>query len=498
MGDVLRPGDPRALAECRCGLSRANLPRPPVGVELGDARPPVAVEAHSGASEARASAAYSKRLAGRVASPTWTRASVRPIIFCVGDSAGAVQQLRSELRRRYQADYEVLGYRTPRRALARLERARSEMADVALALADHRLPGMTGLELLARARRLHPSVRRVLLVDLGDSNAAEPIVRAMTLGQLDGYMIKPWGNPEDRLYPTVGELLRDWTLDNRPRFEVVHIVAPPASARAHELRDLLERNGIPAALHGDESAEGRRILGEAADESIRRGVAAGAPVAVLFDGRVFVDPSNSELAAALGARRRPQSQDHDVAVVGAGPAGIGAAVYASSEGLETVLLEQEAIGGQAGTSSRIRNYLGFPRGLSGAELAGRAFEQAWLFGTDVLISAQVVELRPARSRHQLVLADGSTLLSRADPGPWRWAREHHVRLPRRRDRSRTQHRGAQQMPGRGGRRWHAAGVDHRRGRQDRTAADAARRRPVRDDRRASPQRLARGRPRPRR
>jgi thioredoxin reductase (NADPH) len=333
---------------------------------------------------------------------------LRPIILCVGNGGGVLRQLRSELGRRYRADFEVIGYRSPGRALARLERARSDGAEVALALAEHRTPGMTGLDFLARARHLHPSVRRVLLVALGDQDAAEPIIRAMTLGQLDGYLIAPWGHPEDRLYPAAGELLRDWTLDNRPRFEVVRIVAPPSSARAHEMRDLLERNGIPAGLYGADSSEGRHILSE-----VGHGEVEGTPVAVLFDGSVLVDPSNPELAGALGARQRPQSHDHDVAVVGAGPAGIGAAVYASSEGLDTVLLEQEAIGGQAGTSSRIRNYLGFPRGLTGAELAGRAFEQAWLFGADVLISARAVGLRRTGSRHQLTLADGTGLLARA-------------------------------------------------------------------------------------
>ena len=291
---------------------------------------------------------------------------MRPIILCIDDTAGVLDRLRADLRRRYRADYEVVGYRSPGAALARMDRLGSRGADVALLIADHWMPGMTGVELLTRSRQLCPTATRTLLVDLGDSSAAEPMLRAMALGQIDSYMIKPWGQPEDRLYPAVGEALRDWSLEHRPRFEVARIVAPDRSARAHELRDVLERNGLPTGLYGPGSAEGLELLSQAGCREAR------VPVVLLFDGRVLVDPTNEALATSLGARRRPLRPDHDVAIVGAGPAGLGAAVYAASEGLDTVVLEREAVGGQAGTSSRIRNYLGFPRGLTGLDLASRA------------------------------------------------------------------------------------------------------------------------------
>ena len=237
-------------------------------------------------------------------------------------------------------------------------------------------------------------------------SAREPLQRATALGQLDLSLLKGWVSPEEWLYPQVQEAISAWTKAHRPCLEIVKLVGEQWSPRCHELRDLLTRNTVPFGFYDADSDAGRRLLAERGLEAARL------PVAVLFSGRALVDPTNPALAEALGVRTRPDPEPYDVVVVGAGPAGLAAAVYAESEGLRTVVIEPEALGGQAGTSALIRNYLGFPRGLSGGELTARAYEQAVLFGTEFVFMQRATGLT-ARGDHRVVtLADGSEAVAR--------------------------------------------------------------------------------------
>jgi thioredoxin reductase (NADPH) len=273
-------------------------------------------------------------------------------------------------------------------------------------LADQWMPTMTGVAFLTRAHGLHPTAQRALLIDWGDRSTAEPILQAATFGQIDDWIDKPTQPGDERFHQAISEFLYDWARVHGRKFQAVQVVGDQWSARSHELRDLLSRNSIPFGFYPAGSPQGQRLLGSAG--------ASGAqlPVVVLFDGRVLVDPSNAALAEALGVRTRPTATTYDVAVIGAGPAGLAAAVYGASEGLRTTVLEYEAIGGQAGSSSKIRNYLGFPRGISGAELAQRAYEQAWMLRADFVYGPSAVGLRAAGPNRVVHLNDGSEITSR--------------------------------------------------------------------------------------
>src|ERR671921_2050920 len=268
------------------------------------------------------------------------------------------------------------------------------------------LPRMTGIDFLGRAHLLHPAARRLVLFPYGDARALKAIARAMATHDLDYYLAKPWHPREQMLYPLVSELLGDWAKANGPAFEVVQVIGPRWDARSHEVRDLLYRNGFRFGFHADDSEQGRALLDQA-------GQRPGRVVLHFHTGQVLVDPSNADVAAMLGATTQPGRKTRDLAIVGAGPAGLAAAVYAASEGLRTVIIEAEAVGGQAGTSSMIRNYLGFPRGISGGELTARAYEQAWLFGAQFIFMARVSGIRTAGEHLILLLPDGAEVRSRA-------------------------------------------------------------------------------------
>src|SRR5262249_14071208 len=290
----------------------------------------------------------------------------RPALVVVSGNPGTLTALEQELRRRYGADYQVLAVAAPAAALAALEQLSEASDQVALLMADQCLRGMAGVEFLSQAHQLHPAAKRVLLITYGDVAAWVSGLQAMALGQLDYWLNAPWGPPELQLYPAVSELLGQWaraTASAGLPPELVRVIGPRWSARSHELRDLLGRNNIPHGFYDVEAEDGRRLLAQARVE------AAAQPVLVLSDGQVLADPTNEQLARALGVPTRPTPGGYDVAVVGAGPAGLAAATYAASEGLRTLLLERRATGRQAGTTSMIRNYLGFPRGISGGELA---------------------------------------------------------------------------------------------------------------------------------
>jgi thioredoxin reductase (NADPH) len=335
----------------------------------------------------------------------------RPVLFVVDDEADWLDRIGRELRRRYSSDYRILCERSAAKALQTLEAMRVAGEDVAIVLADQWIPEVTGSELLARVGELHPHAKRALLITWGawgDRPTADAVLRAMALGHIDYYVLKPWQSPDELFHRTVTEFLHEWTRTHASLPREIAIVAERWSARAHELRSLLARNGVPHAFHPSDSAEGRRLLGEVGREKVEL------PVVVLLDGRVLVDPSNAEVAGGYGVTTElDERRDFDVVVVGAGPAGLAAAVYASSEGLRTLVVERESIGGQAGSSSLIRNYLGFSRGVSGAELAQRAYQQAWVFGTSFLLMREVVGLRAEGERYLVTISDGSVATARA-------------------------------------------------------------------------------------
>jgi len=273
-------------------------------------------------------------------------------------------------------------------------------------IADQWMPEMNGIDLLSSAHELHPSAQRALLVDWGDRTAAPTILHGCAFGKLDNYLKRPWEPAEIHLYPAVGEFLAEWTRAHGSKMELVRVVGEDPSPRAHEIQDLLARNGIPYGFYLAESDEGRDWLRRAGLDGSRL------PVVILLDGFALEDPSNAEISDALGATNL-EERTCDLAIVGAGPAGLAAAVYAASEGLRTIVIEREAIGGQAGTSSLIRNYLGFPHGISGNQLAQRAYEQAWLFGTQFVFARSATRLSLRGLDRVVTLSDGIEITARA-------------------------------------------------------------------------------------
>lgn len=329
----------------------------------------------------------------------------KPIILLVADERSLLEALASDLGRRFGNDYRILCERAPAEGLAALKALAVQSQPVALLIADHRLPAMSGVDFLVQAHGLAPSAKRVLLVER-DYTQANPSVTAMTLGQIDYHLVKPW-NPEQGLYPAVSEFLAAWADLQEPRFEMFRIVGPKGSARAHQMRDLLTRMAMPYGFYDEDSEIGRQLLREAGQDGTRL------PVAVRHDGRVLVEPSDAELIEAFGGGTRLGAEVYDLAIIGAGPAGLTAAVGAASEGLSTVVLEKEISGGQAGTSSRIRNFPGFTWGIVGQDFAHRACEQAWLFGTNMVFATEATHLRTSGAQLLIRVADGREVAARA-------------------------------------------------------------------------------------
>jgi thioredoxin reductase (NADPH) len=300
----------------------------------------------------------------------------KPVLIAVDDDPEALARIRAELDRRYGGDYRVLCGSSPESAIARLEEIRAAGESVALVLADVWMSEQQGSDMLDRVRRLHPHAKRALLIDWGawgHRPTADALLHAMATGRIDYYVLKPARAADEQFHRIVAEFLHEWARENSAVAHELSVVADPAESRTHQIRDLLRRSGVP---HGFQAAEGK------------------APTLVMRDGRELRDPSNEDIVAAFGVdTEQVEELEYDLVIIGAGPAGLSAAVYASSEGLRTLVVERETIGGQAGSSSLIRNYLGFSRGVTGSELAQRAYQQAWVFGTRFAISRQVEELR---------------------------------------------------------------------------------------------------------
>jgi thioredoxin reductase (NADPH) len=332
----------------------------------------------------------------------------KPVIAVAGDDDddASLRTLTQELEGRYAAHYRIMSRVSPQEALAELEQLRGEGAEVALVLADQWMPEKPCAEFLARVRELHPAARRGVLLSGDDQPWLRGVMPAAALGQIDLYIIKPASWPDEQFHSDVTESLAEWWRQRGGQHPLVTVIGSESSARVHEIRDLLARNSIPLEFRHADSEEGQRVLRRVGlDQS-------AGPVVAVYTGVVLANPTNAQLAEALGVSVRPPTTTYDVVVVGAGPAGLAAAVYGASEGLLTLVLEREAVGGQAGTSSLIRNYLGFPHGVSGAALAFRAYRQALTFGTQ-FVYGQATSLAGAGDLHVVGFADGRTVTARA-------------------------------------------------------------------------------------
>ena len=322
------------------------------------------------------------------------------MLFVLDHDRRALNALLSALSRRFGNDFAVVGETSPRTALGKLEEIAAAGDQVALLLVDDLAAGF-----LDRAHELHPSAKRVFLVDR-DYRTASPAVQAMALGRVDYHVVRPWADDET-LFRAMSEYLASWRREQEPRFEEFRIVAPEGDSRALQLREVMTRFSMPFGSYASDSEEGRRLLEEAGLDATRL------PVVIRYDGQVSVDPSLPDLAGAIGVNVDNDLDSCDVAIVGAGPAGLAAAVYAASEGLETVVLELAVSGGQAGTSPLIRNYPGFPHGIEGGRLMERTCEQAWLMGAHIVFAQQAVVLKPRGEERVVGLRDGTEVRARA-------------------------------------------------------------------------------------
>jgi thioredoxin reductase (NADPH) len=335
-----------------------------------------------------------------------TRAGLpRPALFVIDNDPGVVSAMTEDLTRRFGQDFTVLGETTADAGVATLERLAARGVPVALLIADHDLDGLLGAGFLARAHALYPQARRVLLVER-DYSVRSPVVRAMTLGEADYHLCKPWMLEQD-LYRGVSEFLADWARDQDAAFDLFHVIGAPANRPSYELRKLLTRFSVPYRYHQADSESGRRLLADHGLDGCRL------PVMIRHDGRTTVTPTPAQIIESVGGTTRSGIDEADVVIVGAGPAGLTAAVYAASEGLQTVVLEQDTSGGQAGNSPMIRNYPGFPHGISGQELTRRVCEQAWMFGAHLAFSQPVAGLDRRGSQHLVRLTDGHTITAGA-------------------------------------------------------------------------------------
>jgi len=328
----------------------------------------------------------------------------KPILLTVDDDADVLRGIERDLRSHYGSQYRVLASDSPEASLELLNQLKLRSDNVALLLADQRMPKMDGVQFLKEAQEVFPDAKRALLTAYADTYAA---ISAINEAGINYFFLKPWDPPEEHLYPQLDDLLDDWQASYRPAFEGIRVLGTRWSPRSYELRDFLARNHVPyqwidVELSANDS-ETKRLLDALGPE------AASLPVVLFPDGTKLLESAPAQVAQKVGLRTRAQTTFYDLAIVGGGPAGLAAAVYGASEGLHTVMVEREAPGGQAGMSSRIENYLGFPTGLSGGDLARRAVVQAQRFGVEILSPQEAVALRTEGPYRILKLADGSEI-----------------------------------------------------------------------------------------
>ncbi|HKR84462.1 MAG TPA: FAD-dependent oxidoreductase [Terriglobales bacterium] len=328
----------------------------------------------------------------------------KPILLSVDDDSDVLRTIERDLRSHYGAQYRVLASDSPHGALDLLKQLKIRNDSVALLLADQRMPRLDGVGFLQEAREIFPDSKRALLTAYADTNAA---ISAINEASIHYFFMKPWDPPEEHLYPQLDDLLEDWQATYHPSFEGIRVLGTRWSPRSYELRDFLARNHVPYQWIDVELSvndpETKRLLDALGPE------AANLPVVLFPDGTKMLESIPAQVAQKVGLRTRAQTSFYDLAIVGGGPAGLAAAVYGASEGLHTVIIEREAPGGQAGMSSRIENYLGFPSGLSGGDLARRAVVQAQRFGVEILSPQEATGIRTEGSYRIIKLADGSEI-----------------------------------------------------------------------------------------
>ena len=324
----------------------------------------------------------------------------KPILLAIDDDTSVLEAVVQDLRRHYGQNYRIVRAASGAAALDICRQLSERKDTVALFLSDQRMPGMTGVDFLQQALKIYPDAKRVLLTAYADTEAA---IRAINSAKIHYYLNKPWDPPEEKLYPVLDDLLETWKQGYRPPYEGIRVVGTRWSSADHNVREFLSRNRIPYQwLNPEQHPEAVDLLKERGLDDSKL------PVVIFGDGTALVQPTSSDLATKLGMPRQAQQKFYDIVIVGAGPAGLAAGVYAASEGLSTLIVEGEAIGGQAGSSSKIENYLGFPQGLSGADLADRAYIQANRLGAEFL--AQHVTCIRRDNQYQIVqLSDGQEI-----------------------------------------------------------------------------------------
>jgi thioredoxin reductase (NADPH) len=328
----------------------------------------------------------------------------KPILLSVDDDSDVLRTIERDLRSQYGSQYRVIGSDSPAQALDLLKQLKVRNDNVALMLADQRMPGMDGVEFLQEGMRLFPGAKRALLTAYADTSAA---ISAINQANINYFFLKPWDPPAEHLYPQLDDLLDDWQASYRPTFEGIRVLGTRWSPRSYELRDFLARNHVPYQWIDVEASandpETKRLVEALGPEGTQL------PVVLFPDGTKLLESLPADVAQKVGLRTRAQTDFYDLAIVGGGPAGLAAAVYGASEGLHTVMIEREAPGGQAGMSSRIENYLGFPMGLSGGDLARRAVVQAQRFGVEILSPQEAVAVRTEGPYRIIKLVDGSEI-----------------------------------------------------------------------------------------
>ncbi len=321
----------------------------------------------------------------------------KPVILAVDDDVSVLEMVVQDLRRQYGANYRIQRAASGQAALDTCDQLKKRGDVVALFVSDQRMPGMSGVEFLGKAMEIYPDAKRALLTAYADTEAA---IQAINTAKINYYLTKPWDPPEERLYPVLNDLLETWKEGYRPPFEGLRVVGPRYSLRDHQVRDFLSRNRVPYVwLDPEQSAEGVDLLTRFKLDDHKL------PVVLFGDGSYLVQPGQMELAGKIGLRTQAAKEFYDLVIIGAGLAGLAAAVYGASEGLRTLVIEDEAPGGQAGSSSRIENYLGFPEGLSGQQLAERALIQATRFGAEML-TQKATGIRTENNYNIILLADG--------------------------------------------------------------------------------------------
>jgi thioredoxin reductase (NADPH) len=320
----------------------------------------------------------------------------KPVILAIDDDVSVLEAVVQDLRRRYAASYRILRAGSGQAALDLAKQLKQRSESVALFLSDQRMPGMNGTELLERSIEIFPDAKRALLTAYSDTEAA---IRAINAARIHYYLTKPWDPPEEKLYPVIDDLIETWCETHKAPFEGLRVVGTRYALRDHNVRQFLTRNYVPYIWLDVESPEGQQLLEQNSLTDAKL------PVLFFNDGSFMEQPEQPQIAERIGLRTQPSQDVYDLVVMGAGLAGLAAGVYGASEGLKTLVIEQEAPGGQAGTSSRIENYLGFPTGLSGAELAQRAYQQAVRFNVEFL-SGRAASIRSDKGYHFVCLGDG--------------------------------------------------------------------------------------------